>query len=89
MSTLDKNIFGDRDETNMWPTFAYGPQRDFYFDENDGYFTVNNNTATTKLRKQFPITVDNFNLILKLAHFGGEQITIPTCLLYTSPSPRD
>ena len=83
MDTLYNNLWGDKDETNMWPTFAYGPQRDFYYDENDGYFTVNNNTATTKLKKQFPITADNFNLILKLAHFGGEQITIPTDPSYT------
>ena len=80
---LTSYMFGDKDETNMWPTFAYGGQRDFYFDENDGYFTVNSNTATTKLKKQFPITADNFNLILKLAHFGGEQITIPTDPSYT------
>ncbi len=80
---LNENLFGNRDETSMWPTFAYGPQRDFYFDENDGYFTVNNNTATTKLKKQYPSTVDNFNLILKLAHFGGEQITIPTSTAHT------
>ena len=58
----------------MWPTFYYNAQRNVYFDESDGYFTVNNNTATTKLKKQFPLSVDNFNLILKLAHFGGEQI---------------
>ena len=25
----------------------------------------------------FPCTVDGFNLVLKLAHFGGEHITIP------------
>ena len=80
---VTKYIFGDKDETNMWPTLAYGPQRDFYWDENDGYFTVNNNTATTKLKKVFPSTVDNFNLILKLAHFGGEQITIPTGTAHT------
>lgn len=82
-SELSKYMFGNKDETNMWPTFSYSPQRDFYYDENDGYFTVNNNTATTKLKKQFPITVDNFDLVLKLAHFGGEQITIPTDSSYT------
>ena len=83
MNTLYSNIFGDKDETNMWPTLAYGPQRDFYWDENDGYFTVNSNTATTKLKKMFPVTVSDFNLVLKLAHFGGEQITIPTDPSYT------
>ena len=76
-SQLGDNIFGDKDETNMWPTFSYSPQKNFYFDESDGYFTVNNNTATTKLKKIFPCTVDGFNLVLKLAHFGGEHITIP------------
>ena len=78
-----KYLIGDKDETNMWPTYYYNAQRNVYFDESDGYFTVNNNTATTKLKKQFPLSVDNFNLILKLAHFGGEQITIPTDSTFT------
>ncbi len=77
-TTLNTNVFGDLRTTNMWPLQDWqASTRAVFPDEMDGYFTVNNNTATMKLQQSFPLNT-KVNLILKLAHFGGEQISLPT-----------